>query len=59
MYVMKEKFGEALGSYTWYDQFKESVGRMIADNPDRALRSGENLLFLGNLLILRHPLSRL
>ncbi len=59
MYVMKEKFGEALGSHTWHDQFKESVGRMIAYNLDRALRSGEDLLFLGLLLILRRPLNRI
>jgi IS5 family transposase len=51
MFVMKEKFGEAVLSYTWHDQFKEMVGRSIAYNLDRALREGISFVFAILMLI--------
>ncbi|MFB6347028.1 MAG: transposase [bacterium] len=51
MYVMKEKFGEAVLSYTWHDQFKEMVGRSIVYNLDREPREGMTFVFAVYLLI--------
>jgi IS5 family transposase len=59
MFVMKEKFGEAVLSYTWHDQFKEMVGRTIVYNLDRALRTGEEFIFVAIMIILKRPLIRL
>lgn len=55
MFVMKEKFGEAVLSHTWHDQFKEMIGRSIAYNLDRALRDGISFFFVVTLLIPKDP----